>query len=438
MQDLLSRMGTLDSKIDSLPLDEIARDTGFVRRSARKAEARHWLRAICLLTSLSTRSFRTLGWVLGLLEGDNHSKQNVGKRMHAGFERFLREVLGRVAANLVKEPKRADPALKAFGRVIVQDSTVIGLPARLADRFPGANNQTGKPSAGMRIQAFFDLLSESCLEFSISAFTRNDQKASADILDVARPGDLVIRDLGYSSLCVFLLLIQAGVHFLSRLKYGTHVFDAYGEPVDLLALLKREGSLDMQAYIGAEARVPVRLVAVPVPDAVAAQRRRKARSNRDRRTNPSTEYMRLLGWTILITTVSPDQLDTRALVKAYGLRWRIETLFKAWKSHFRFGTVPAFASSTFVCALVLAGLMRVAVFQCVFQTMSYRNCGGAPHLSPMKLASILQILAAMELQTIIDSIDTRKLLDMTIYHCRYDRRRKRRNYYQILENFFLG
>lgn len=127
MQDLLSRLGTLDSKIDSLPLDQISRSTGFVRRTTRKAGARQWLRTICLLTTLPARSFRTFGWLLGLLEGDTHSRQNVAKRMHAGFERFLREVLERIVASLVVPPGRADPAFKAFGRVIVQDSTIIGL-----------------------------------------------------------------------------------------------------------------------------------------------------------------------------------------------------------------------------------------------------------------------------------------------------------------------
>lgn len=190
-----------------------------------------------------------------------------------------------VAANLVGPVKAIDPAFKSFGRVILQDSTIIGLPARMAKHFPGAANQTGKPIAGMRIQAFFDLLSESCLGFSISPFTRNDQKASADVLDFAQAGDLVIRDLGYSSLAVFHRLKQAGIHLLSRLRYRTCIFDEEGNPVNLLERLQREGSLDTMLCIGSEERLPIRLIAVPVPEAIAAERRRKARLNRDRRLN---------------------------------------------------------------------------------------------------------------------------------------------------------
>lgn len=437
MQDILSRMGTLDAKIDPLPLEQIARDTGFVRRSPRKAGARQWLRAICLLSVLPTRSFRAFGWLLGLIEGDCHSKQNVGKRIGSGFNSFLQEVLQQLAARLVGPKVPTDPALKAFDRIVVQDSTVIGLPARLADIFPGVRNQTGKAISGMRVQAFFDLLTEDCLHFSMSPFTRNDQKASADILQVARPGDLVLRDLGYSSLRIFARMQQAGIDFLSRLKHRTLLFDKNGLPYDLLDQLQKFGKLDIGLYVGDEARVPLRVIAVPVPETVAAERRRKARANRDSRTNPSAKNMRLLGWTILITTVSSEQLSAEVLVQTYALRWRIETLFKAWKSCFQFGKIPSYASADFVCALVLAGLIYVAVFQCLFQTLQRKERSEQPSLSPLKLASLIENLAAIELHSILVDLSEEALVHLTLYHCRYDRRR-RNHYYQILADLSLG
>jgi IS4 transposase len=44
----------------------------------------------------------------------------------------------------------------------------------------------------------------------------------------------------------------------------------------------------------------------------------------------------LMGWTILITTISPNRADFERLLAIYGLRWRIEVIFKAWKSHMKF------------------------------------------------------------------------------------------------------
>ncbi len=80
---------------------------------------------------------------------------------------------------------------------MVQDSTSEGLPKHLAALFPGAGNQHGQDYATLKIQWISDLKNSAVEHVSISGFTRNDQAASPDILDVARPGDLVLRDLGY-------------------------------------------------------------------------------------------------------------------------------------------------------------------------------------------------------------------------------------------------
>ena len=287
----------------------------------------------------------------------------------------------------------------------------------------------------MRVQAFVDLLSESCLAFSVDPFTRNDQKASADILKVVRRGDLVVRDPGYSCLSVFGRLTEAGVNLLSRLRNGTGIFDADGEPIDLLSRLERHGRMDAPVLLGA-AKIPVRLIAVKVPEAVAAERRRKARANRDRRLNHSPRYMRLLGWQILVTTVPPEKLGPDEAVKVYSLRWRIETLFKAWKSHFAFGAVPKRASAEFVGVLILAALLYVAFFQCVFLNLQEKNSRSQPAVSPLKLASLIQNLTAYEFRLILDQLSEADFIRHTLYHCRYDKRR-RPNHFQIISDLSL-
>jgi hypothetical protein len=72
----------------------------------------------------------------------------------------------------------------------------------LSKVYPGNKNRTGKNFSVFKIQAIYDLLAERFVAFSTSGFTRNDQRASADILDLARKGDLVLRDLGYFVLSV--------------------------------------------------------------------------------------------------------------------------------------------------------------------------------------------------------------------------------------------
>jgi len=59
------------------------------------------------------------------------------------------------------------------------------------------------------------------------------------ILQVARSGDLVLRDLGYFVLENFGKMMQSGIFFISKLKVKTSLYDPQnGEQISLLTLLK--------------------------------------------------------------------------------------------------------------------------------------------------------------------------------------------------------
>ena len=51
---------------------------------------------------------------------------------------------------------------------------------------------------------------------------------------------------------------------------------------------------------------------------------------------PSKEYLELLSWSIFITTISQKIAGGSFILKAYRLRWRIEIIFKSWKSNMEF------------------------------------------------------------------------------------------------------
>src|SRR5205807_2210411 len=76
----------------------------------------------------------------------------------------------------------------------------------------------------------------------------------------------------------------------------------------------------------------VRLVAIPVPEEVANERRRKAKAQ-DRRSRPSAKRLFLMSWSLLLTNVPKSLWPAKVLPVIYRLRWRIEMIFKAWKSH---------------------------------------------------------------------------------------------------------
>jgi hypothetical protein len=242
-----------------------------------------------------------------------------------------------------------------------REGTVEPLPPTLADAFPGPANGRKCRYASLKLQFICDLLHSQVLHLSVSGFTRNDQSASPDILKVLQPGDLIIRDLGYFVLKVLEQIALARAFFLSRYHHGVGLFDRTGQPLDLAAKLRVGQSLDVEVLLGQE-KLPVRLVALSVPEPVANERRRKAQCNRDRRLNPSAERLFLLGWNLFVTNVPRSVWPPKVLQPVYRVRWRIEIIFKAWKSHLGLRQLNCRTASLLRLSVMTKLLFCIAVF----------------------------------------------------------------------------
>lgn len=423
-QDLAAN---LQRHLKKLPLEALARASGFQTRRAKKITPALFVQAACLVVTLGLVSYRRWAGLLGLLGRCTLSKQGLFERMNTKAVGFLQSVLGAFLAT-VALPQGAKPdVLGPFRRVILQDSTTLRLSEQLARFFPGPNNQRGAQPGMLKIQACYDLLSQSFVHFSLSSFRRNDQAASPEVLGLVQAGDLIIRDLGYFVLEVLEQIQATQAYFLSRLRLGVSLWEADGHtPLNLPARLRKSGNLDGQFRLGAR-KVLVRLVAIRLPAAVAAQRRRQARQNRDRRSAPSAERLALLGWALFLTNVPVSTWSAQTVAQIYGLRWRIETIFKAWKSHFALAQVPPRGSKNQVESLIYAKLIFITLFQVCFWQ---RYCLGAefegrPALSLLKVAQAAQsyLLILVLNQLGIDPVLAwQQLLHA---HCRYERRSRK-------------
>ncbi len=107
-------------------------------------------------------------------------------------------------------------------------------------------------------------------------------------------------------------------------------------------LLRRHGSLDREVALNDAQRTRVRLVAAPVSQQTADLRRMNAKKE-TKGHNPSQTVLELMGWTIFLTNVGPE-VSFSALLEIYGLRWRIEVIFKAWKSQMYFHVIHRVSS----------------------------------------------------------------------------------------------
>jgi hypothetical protein len=426
---------SMDIKLDNASLLMKAKETGFMKR-IRKFSPIDFIRSLCLMALYTTASLEASATVLGLVAGSTISRQSLWERINPRCIAFVRSALvSLILRSSTLEPLKHGGAFSHFRRVLLQDSTTISLPESMAHLFPGPSNQTGKGSATMKIQLIHELLSESYLHLGISGFTRNDQRASSDILEFAGPRDLILRDLGYFTLKIFRALGQRGAYFLTPYWHKVNLYTQDGKKIDLLKVLKKYPIVDTLVLAGSEERLPLRLIASPVPETMAQIRRRKLLGNkeRDRRLNPKKEQLELLGWDIFLTNVGEDIWDTSTALKVYGLRWRVEIIFKSWKSHFHLDCIPQKTSDSYIELLIYSRLIFITLFQSFYAELVHANSGKP--LSILKTAQFVQQHMWALLLSIVSSQIASLVFVQILKHCLYETRRKRSNFHEKLSKF---
>jgi hypothetical protein len=191
--DFLALLDAMD--IDADQIENIATDSGFRMRKGLVGPA-DILYAICCQSTHGTVSFNDLAAKIDAETSVSVSRQAIAKK--TGKEscvNFLKKILALVIIKRIgKQEVDSLRQARKFKRVLVQDSTIIGLPARLFGFFSGVSN-AHTSVCNCRIQCVYDLLSESFIYFTIDPYTKNDLKAAPEL--IIEKNDLVIRDRGY-------------------------------------------------------------------------------------------------------------------------------------------------------------------------------------------------------------------------------------------------
>lgn len=343
-------------ELNAQALDEMAWASGWSKAEPRKITLSHLLCALSIESLLGEASFNDLSSRIHLLNAEKDpSRQAVSKRINASFKSVLETLLAKTIATKTncQSLTCADSTLSAYDRVLVQDSTIIQLPGWLFSLFSGVSN-AHKSVCNARIQATYDLKNMVFVSFEIGTYSETDLKVASK-LDF-RKNDLVLRDRGYLSISEVTRHAKAGADCIYRHKTGTIYRDVEtGKPIDLLTELRRNGSLDRMVLLGAESDTPVRLVSAPVSQEVANRRRMKAKKEMPGH-NPSADVLALMDWTIFLTTAGIE-VDFTDILRIYGLRWRIEIIFKTWKSHLNFSAIHRVSDVELRCILTMRLLL---------------------------------------------------------------------------------
>lgn len=419
----------LQSQLQRTDLEALARQTRFQQRSIRKIPVLKLVLALVALAAETVLSLERVAAVIALAADATYSKQAFHQRLGPQLELFLAEV-ATALLNQMSRPVQKQGWFKSFQRVLLHDSTIEPLPEHLANAFPGPGNGRKRRYAALKLQFVCDLLHSQVLHVGLSGFTRNDQAASPDILKLVGPGDLIIRDLGYFVLKVLEQICLKGAFFLSRYRHDVLIFDAQtGQLLNLEAQLQPGQPFDREVLLGTE-KVPVRLVAQPVPEVLANQRRRKAKTNRDRRLNPSKRKLYLLGWNIFVTNVPRALWPAKALQPIYRLRWRIEIIFKAWKSHLGLRQLNCRTADLLRLSVMTKLLFCIAVYRLsdALELLGHEE----RHVSLLRLARILGHCACWFAAALL-GVSVAQWLDWHLHHhLFYEVRKDRKNFYELL------
>lgn len=418
----------IKKKIGYLKPHSLAKKLGLSTRQYRKCNVVDLLLGHWQLLSLKQFSYDNWATQISSITGKMISGQAICKRMVKETTFFLTELLNKSMQQKYDSILHSE-LFESFNDVLVQDATHFSLPRFLSQTFPGSYSRYGK-SATAKIQATVSLNKGVFRDLKLFSFRDNDQKDSCRVIPLLHKGDLIIRDLGYFVIEAFNQIQSRNAFFLSRFKYNLTIHDLENNELDLLNLLRNKKLIDMDVRIGKKNKMKCRIVAIRLPVEVVQERVRKARKDRNKRTNHSKKYYEHLKYTIFITNVSREIWTPKDIAQAYKARWYIEILFKGWKSNLKLKVdIPEkhmtrqraefylYSSLLFVSLLVMP-IFREA--QKEIKSTKYT-------ISILKLSAFIN----QNIQTIINLVKL-KTTQMILYYCTYESRRDRLNAIEMI------
>ena len=155
-------------RLSSLPLQALAKSSGFVLRRPRKLSLDAFLQSLLLTLHQPSHSLQSWAAQLSALQEQLFSKQALHRRCGQQLVKFLELLLAGVLGSFTR---RHCPAvlMQHFGRVLLQDSTALALDPGLAKHFPACGNQHQSKLASIKVQAIFELCSSAMDPFPTRA-----------------------------------------------------------------------------------------------------------------------------------------------------------------------------------------------------------------------------------------------------------------------------
>jgi hypothetical protein len=324
-------MSRIVQKVLAQASEEAGRETGFVQRQSKVTAAKF---VQMMVLSCWERNCVSLGDMVDVGEtlGVEVSAAGLDQRIDEEAVVLLQRVLRTALAQPAVGEAGACEIFSAFGAVYIEDSSSIRLPAALAGLYRGSGGSASPAAA--KVWLHYEYRSGTIAALDLIEGCCADQSCVLPETLLA-PGAFHLFDLGYFKLARLAQILARGNDFLCRLQWQTALYTPHHQRIDLEQCLAATSAdqLEFEALLGAQVRLPVRILCQRLPEEVVALRQKRARAAARRMRRPlSAQKLRLLAWNLFCTSLPATHWSFDQVLAAYRVRWQVELLFKLFKS----------------------------------------------------------------------------------------------------------
>ena len=310
-------------------IESLAKQVGFIKRRTQGFSASGFLLSLLKAVTGGKGSLSHLATSLGATEVRTLTRQGLAYRFSSQGLKFMQECLALVGADLHK-PKHKGLIPMKFSRVILQDATQVRLHPKNAKHYKGIGNKSGAVSCA-KLDTLTVLSTGEVVSTLLTNGKEQDRVNGHQLFDHLKKGDLVLRDMGYFDVKAFARIEAQGAFWVSRLTALASVWVDNKTPIEELLRRTSQDVLDLGVVV-TKKRHKCRLIAVRLPEEVANLRRAKAKKHRKKMgSQPRKESLLRAGWSLYLTNLDVDEVESLDIVKIYEQRWAIEIQFRALK-----------------------------------------------------------------------------------------------------------
>ena len=283
--------------------------------------------------------------------------------------------------NIMQTPNlKLKDKLASFEDLLTQDSTIIRLNKKLADKWPAA--RTRKVAAGVKVSLLISAVADGPKRIALYG-ERTSEVKTLRIGQWVKDRILLI-DLGFYKHNTFARIDENGGFFISRLKNGVNPLIIKTNSVC------RGRSIDIEGKRLNEILDKLKRQVIDVEVEIVFKRRKyNGKQSKD------VKRFRLIAiynieaekYHVYITNIPADRLDTEDIAVLYSARWEIELIFKELKSRYGIDNLTT-SNPHAVEALLWVGILTLIVSRRVYRLVYSANLEKAPRYTHLRWATI--------------------------------------------------